>query len=197
MKKSLLGRRKIVFLKSEVVLFVTTMLAFSFVAYHKDPYSFYKEHKEKYAQEIIKKSIQNKVNPSEMLAIAVTESALNPKAYSRTKDVGLFQVNCKWWYKEFDYRSIKSCEKAMMNASTNIDAGIYILKYFRKNFKQCAGKFAYRCYNGGQRWQRSKNKDKIIRYAASVLKRKKKIDIHYCDYIDKYKREALFNELLY
>jgi soluble lytic murein transglycosylase-like protein len=197
MRMNLDGHIKITFLKSEVNLFVTTMLVFSFVAHHKDPYSLYKAHKEKYAQEIIKKSIQNKVNPSEMLAIAVTESALNPKAYSHTKDVGLFQVNCKWWYKKFNYNSIKSCERAMMNASVNIDAGIYILKYFRKNFKQCAGKFAYRCYNGGQRWQRSKNKDKIIRYATSVLKRKKKIDFHYYDYIDKYKREALFNELLY
>ena len=59
-----------------------------------------------------------------------------------------------------------------MNPDLNIKKGIYILNYFRDNYKQCKGSSAYRCYNGGQGWPRSKNKQKIIKYQRKVSERK-------------------------
>ena len=157
-----------------------------------DPYRLYSPNKSFYAKEIVQAAANSPIPPAEALAIALTESNLNPRAYSRTKDVGLFQVNCKWWYKKFKYASIKKCEKALLDPFKNIEAGLFILAYFRKNFKQCRKELAFRCYNGGQRWQRSKNKKKIINYARSVARRKKNIEKYYRLYIYTYTREVTY-----
>ena len=127
-----------------------------------------------------------------MLAIAITESALKPKAYSHTKYTGLFQVNCKWWHKKFNYRSISVCEKAMLEPKINISKGIYILTHFRNKYSQCRGDLAYRCYNGGQGWIRSRNKHKIIRYSNKVKKRKAILLKYYREFIENI-RENLKN----
>jgi len=150
----------------------------------KDPYNLKNSHKTKYAQEIILQANKNNVLPSEALAIAQTESGFNPKAYSHTKDVGLFQINCKWWYKKFKYKNIKSCEKALFDPGLNISKGIYILTHFRNNYTQCRGSLAYRCYNGGQGWPRSKNKQKIINYSNKVRERKLKLHKYYTKFIE-------------
>ena len=182
---------KIIYWKSEVCMFSYIILGSMLVGQFKDPYNLKNSHKTKYAQEIILQAQKNNVVPSEALAIAQTESGFNPKAYSHTKDVGLFQINCKWWYKKFKYRNIKSCEKDLLNPTKNIKAGLYVLTYFRKNFKQCKGKLAYRCYNGGQGWYRSKNKNKIINYSNAVLRRKKKVEQHYRIFIQHYGRSHI------
>jgi hypothetical protein len=65
---------------------------------------------------------------------------------------------------------------------------MHVLTYFRNNFKQCKGNLAYRCYNGGQGWQRSKNKNKIINYSNAVLRRKRKVEQHYKIFIQHYGR---------
>ena len=91
-----------------------------------DPYRLYSPNKSFYAKEIVQAAANSPIPPAEALAIALTESNLNPRAYSRTKDVGLFQVNCKWWYKKFKYASIKKCEKALLDPFKNIEAGLFI-----------------------------------------------------------------------
>jgi len=168
-----------------------TMFSLVMLASPNDPYNLHHPRKNKYVKQIILEAHKRNVDPVEALAVAITESALDPTAYSHTKDVGLFQVNCKWWYKRFKYKSIRECEKNLLMPTKNIKAGLFILKYFRENFKQCAGTLAYRCYNGGQRWKRSKNKHKIIKYSGSVRRRKKIIDKHYGDYIYHYTRSII------
>jgi soluble lytic murein transglycosylase-like protein len=172
---------------------LTTMLA----AHVKDPYRLHSPTKKPHFHMILEKSVEHDVDAMEALAIAITESALKPRAYSHTQDVGLFQVNCKWWWKKFKYSSRRQCEKSLLDPARNIDAGLYILKYFRSSFPQCKGDLAYRCYNGGQRWPRSKNKHKIIKYSKAVQKRKAAIVRHYLNYIYAYQRRFIQNELLH
>jgi len=150
-----------------------------------DPYGLHREKKQVYINQIIKQAELQQQDPYELLAIAITESSLNPKAYSRTKDVGLFQVNCRWWYKKFKYDNIKQCEVSLMDPELNISKGIYILTHFRNNYKQCKGEFAYRCYNGGQGWPRSRNKHKIVNYGNKVRQRKKILHKYYKEMIEK------------
>jgi len=165
---------------------ISVMLLTSFVA-AKDPYGLKREHKKQQVHNIIKKASKTNQDVYELLAIAITESSLNPKAYSRTKDSGLFQVNCKWWYKKFKYDSMKSCKEDMMNPSKNIDAAIHILTSYRKRYNHCKGNLGYRCYNGGPGWPRSKNIEKIKRYEAKVRERKQILHSHYKDMIESIK----------
>jgi soluble lytic murein transglycosylase-like protein len=154
-----------------------------------DPYGIKREEKKKHFVNIIKHAEQKNQDPYELLAIAITESSLRPNAYSHTKDVGLFQVNCRWWYKKFKYKNIKQCETALKNPDLNIEKGIYILNYFRNNYKQCKGNNAYRCYNGGQGWYKSKNKHKIIRYEKKIRERKLVLKKYYTEMIEQIREE--------
>ena len=163
---------------------LTSIMQLSLLVGACDPYGLHKERKKKHAIEIIKQADKAKVDPYELLAIAITESAMNPKAYSHTKDTGLFQVNCKWWYKKFKYKNIKACEKALFEPTLNISKGIHILTHFRNNYSQCRGTLAYRCYNGGPGWPRSKNKHKIIKYQRRVLERKFTLHKYYKEMIE-------------
>jgi len=133
----------------------------------------------KNAKEIIKYAVENGEDPYQLLAIAITESGLNEKAFSRTKDSGLMQVNCRWWWKSLKFKNIKKCRVTMMDNRANIHAGVHILRYFKKNFKQCKGDKVYLCYNGGQRWRNSKNINKIIYYSGKVRWRKNILEKHY------------------
>lgn len=145
----------------------------------KDPYGLHKESKKVQVKNVIRFAEKSSKDPYELLAIAITESSLNPKAYSHTKDSGLFQVNCRWWYKKFNYPSIKVCEKDMLIPDKNIPAAIYILDSFRKKYKQCRGELGYHCYNGGQGWPRSKNKERILKYGKRIKERKQILHHHY------------------
>ena len=196
-KKMSRGWPKVQYWKSEVSVITVAILSMVVVGQFKDPYRLHSRAKEPHFHKILEKSLEQNVDPVEALAIAVTESALNPKAYSHTKDVGLFQVNCKWWWKKFKYSSRYHCERSLLDPARNIDAGLYILKYFRRSFPQCKGNMAYRCYNGGQRWPRSKNKAKIIKYSRAVEKRKRIIAQHYLEYIYAYQRRFVESELLH
>ena len=62
---------------------------------------------------IIKYSVEHSQDPYQLLAIAITESGLNERAYSRTKDSGLMQVNCRWWWKKLGYKDITKFRSAM------------------------------------------------------------------------------------
>ena len=158
---------------------LVSVLHFSIIVSACDPYGLERETKKKYLTQIIKHAEEQQQDPYELLAIAITESSLNPKAYSHTRDTGLFQVNCKWWYKKFKYANIKQCERAMLDPTINITKGIYILNSFRSRYKQCRGDLAYHCYNGGQGWTRSRNKDKILKYGKKVKERKKMLHKYY------------------
>ena len=163
---------------------IISVLHISIVAACCDPYGLHRESKKKYLVQIIEQAENLNQDPYELVAIAVTESSLRPDAYSHTHDTGLFQVNCKWWYKKFKYKSIESCKEAMLDPATNISKGIYILNSFRSRYKQCRGKLAYRCYNGGQGWQRSRNKHKIINYGKKVEERKVVLHKYYNELIE-------------
>ena len=149
-----------------------------------DPYGLNKEAKNKEVVKIVNFAEENKKDPYELLAIAITESSLNPKAFSHTRDSGLFQINCKWWYKKFKFKSRKSCERLILQPIRNISAGSFILNHYRNKYKQCKGKLAYRCYNGGPGWPRSKNKHKIIKYQRRVLERKFTLHKYYKEMIE-------------
>lgn len=83
---------------------LTSIMQLSLLVGACDPYGLHKENKKKHATEIIKQADEAGADPYELLAIAITESALRPDAYSHTKDTGLFQVNCKWWYKSLNIK---------------------------------------------------------------------------------------------
>ena len=168
---------------------IVSFLHLSLLVTACDPYGLHKKNKQFYVKKIIREAEKNHQDPYEVLAIAITESSLNPKAYSHTKDTGLFQINCRWWHKKFEYKTIKECEKGMLNPDVNIAAGFRVLNYFRKNYKQCRGKLAYRCYNGGQGWPRSKNKDKILNYSKKVEQRKKLLYKYYKELIENIRLE--------
>jgi len=144
-----------------------------------DPYRLTRSSKIKHVKMIVEYAETNNHDAYELLAIAITESSLNPRAYSHTKDSGLFQVNCRWWYKHFKYKTIKECEAAMFDPDVNIQKAIYILNSFRGKYKQCRKNYAYRCYNGGQGWPRSKNKNKILNYGKKVEERKRVLHKYY------------------
>ena len=143
-----------------------------------DPYGLNRQSKRKQVVNIIKFAENNQKDPYELLAVALIESSLKPTAYSRTRDAGLFQVNCKWWQKSLKYDSRKECEQSMFKA------GSYILNYYRNKYKHCRGELAYRCYNGGPGWPRSKNRKKIINYQKKVTQRKKNLHKYYKDLIE-------------
>lgn len=168
---------------------LVSVLHFSVLASACDPYGLYNQTKQKYLRQIIKHAESVKQDPYELAAIAITESSLKPKAFSHTQDAGLFQVNCRWWYKKFKYKNIKECERAMFNPSVNIEKGAYILKSFRSKYKQCRGDLAYYCYNGGQGWRRSRNKNKILNYGKKVQERKKVLHKYYTDLIEQIRLE--------
>lgn len=166
-------------LGAKMSLSATTMLGMLIISSNCDIYGLKKETKSLHVEKIIELAEQNNEDPYELLAIAITESSLKADAYSHTKDIGLFQINCKWWYKKFKYDSMKSCKEDMMNPSKNIDAAIHILTSYRKRYNHCKGNLGYRCYNGGPGWPRSKNIEKIKRYEAKVRERKQILHSHY------------------
>ena len=130
-------------------------------------------------------AIANHPDPLHIVKIpSRISNAKTIKAFSRTKDSGLMQINCRWWWKNLKFKNIKKCRVAMLDSEVNIKAAIHILGYFRKNFKQCQGDNIYRCYNGGQGWQRSKNIKKIIHYSGKVKWRKNVLEKHYSGLIN-------------
>jgi soluble lytic murein transglycosylase-like protein len=155
-----------------------------------DPYGLNRQAKHKQVVNIIKFAENNQQDSYELLAIALIESSLKPRAYSHTRDSGLFQVNCKWWRKSLKYKTIRECEKDMFNPEVSVKAGSHILNHYRNKYKHCKGELAYRCYNGGPGWPRSKNKMKIINYQKKVTQRKKNLYKYYKDLIEQIRSQV-------
>ena len=100
------------------------------------------------------KYIPEGVDPMEIIAIGIVESNLTPRAVSHTGDYGVLQVNCRIHRKRLKREfGVVNCEKEMLWTPVNVKAGVRILLLFRKGYKQCRGKNAYACYNGGQGWK--------------------------------------------
>lgn len=146
-----------------------------------DPYHLNKPHKLRHIKTIIKYADRLDQDPYELLAIAITESNLRPKVISSAGAVGLFQVMCKYWYQRTGHKSIAECNKELLKPHKSTKAGIKVLTTYRKNYEQCKGDLAYRCYFAGQGWRkcRPRTQKKIIRYEKKVRQRREVLHKYY------------------
>jgi len=167
-------------------MFGQTVLALAIISSF-NPFNLNKPAKAKHVKMIVEYAEAHDQDPYELIAIALTESSLNPKAVSWAGAVGLFQVMCKYWYQPLKYQTIQHCEASLFDPQKNIAAGVYVLTTYRKTFKQCKGTFAYRCYYAGQGWTRrtGKIKAKIERYEKKVLQKQEILHRYYGDLIEK------------
>ena len=156
------------------------------------PYNLEKPAKAKQVKMIVEYAEKHDQDPYELVAIALTESSLNPKAVSWAGAIGLFQVMCKYWYQPLKYQTIQQCESALFDPHKNVAAGVYVLTTYRKYFTQCKGTLAYRCYYAGQGWTRrtGKLKKKIERYEKKVVHKKGVLHKYYKDLIENIRSKA-------
>jgi len=103
-----------------------------------------------------------------LLAIAFRESSLHNDVISDTGDVGIFQVNYRWWGKELGYADFKSFYQANIRIKRNARHAIDILRRFSKH-RSCKGDNIFACYNGGYGWQKSKQRRYIEYYRDNVV----------------------------
>jgi len=157
-----------------------------------NPYRLDKPAKAKQVKLIVEYAEKHDQDPYELVAIALTESSLNPKAVSWAGAVGLFQVMCKYWYQPLKYQTIQQCESALFDPLANVKAGVHVLTTYRKKYKQCRGSKAYRCYYAGQGWTRrtGKLKKKIERYEKKVLHKKAVLHKYYTGLIESIRSEV-------
>ena len=151
-----------------------------------DPYHLTRPSKIKHVKMIVEYAETHDQDAYELLAIAITESNLRPKVVSWAGAVGLFQVMCKYWYKPLKYKTIKQCNEALFNPYKNMEAGVYVLNTFRRNYKHCKGDLAYRCYYAGGDWIRRKGNlgAKIRRYEKKVRNTREQLHTYYKDLIE-------------
>ena len=143
-----------------VELTLVALLAYNFPSY-------FNTEQELNAAVIIDKSLQIPEDPYFMVALAWTESRLKTGKVSRTGDYGLFQVNYRFWAKRWGYKDRNKFLVDMSSAAHATIAAAVVLQEMRK-YRACQGLNLAACYNGGPGWQKSKNKEKIIKYANTV-----------------------------
>ena len=114
---------------------------------------------------------------STLLAIAFRESSFKTGLISAQGDVGVFQINGRWWWKKLEYASRADFVKKNQDVSANTKNAIFIIKKF-KRFKTCRGDKVFACYNGGPGWQLSKNVEKIKAYQKRVIRARYLISRH-------------------
>lgn len=83
------------------------------------------------ASTIVEHADSNGLDPYVMLSLAWVESNIRPHLRSPTGDYGLFQVNCKMWWKLLDFGSWADCRDEMLKPEPNILAAIEIYTRFR------------------------------------------------------------------
>ena len=106
-----------------------------------------------------------------------SESSFKTGLISRQGDVGIFQINTRWWWKKLGYSSRSEFAKKNQDVTTNAKNAIFIIKKF-KRFKTCRGDNLFACYNGGPGWRLSKNVDKIKAYQKRVIRARYLITRH-------------------
>jgi hypothetical protein len=112
-----------------------------------------------------------------LLAIAFRESSFKTGLISKQGDVGVFQINARWWWKKLGYTNRADFIKKNQDVTTSAKNAIIILKKF-KRFKTCRGDRVFACYNGGPGWQLSKNIEKITAYQKRVIRARYLISRH-------------------
>jgi len=112
-----------------------------------------------------------------LLAIAFRESSFKTGLISKQGDVGVFQINARWWWKKLGYTNRADFTKKNQDVTTSAKNAIIILKKF-KRFKTCRGDRVFACYNGGPGWQLSKNIEKITAYQKRVIRARYLISRH-------------------
>ena len=113
-----------------------------------------------------------------LLAIAFRESSFHNDVVSDTGDVGVFQINYRWWHKEFGYKDFKSFYQANIKVATNAEHAVKILRRFSKN-KACKGDNIFACYNGGYGWRQSEKSKYIMLYRDNVVKTRNMLRVKY------------------
>ena len=151
-----------------------------------DPYRLTQPSKLKHVKMIVEYAETHDQDAYELLAIAITESNLRPKVVSWAGAVGLFQVMCKYWYEPLRYKTIKECNKALLDPYKNMEAGVQVLTTYRQRHKYCKGDLAYRCYYAGGGWIRRNGNlaAKIGRYEKKVRKTRENLHTYYRDLIE-------------
>jgi len=143
-----------------IYLYLAALLAYDFPSYFNPA-------QEVNAAIIIDKSVQLGQDPYFMVALAWTESRLKGHKVSKTSDYGIFQINYRFWGKKWGYKTRKKFLIDMSNPGHGTVAATVVLREMRK-YKACRGLNLPACYNGGPGWQKSKNKEKIMKYANKV-----------------------------
>jgi hypothetical protein len=156
---------------------LVSLLAYNFPSY-------FDAEQELNAAVIIDKAVDIGEDPYFMVSIAWVESRLKTGRVSHTGDYGLFQINYRFWGRKWGYKSRQKFLVDMSSATHATVAAAVVLKEMR-NYQACAGLNLPACYNGGPSWQRSKNKDKILSYAAKVQKMRGIFMRRYPDWVKK------------
>ena len=112
-----------------------------------------------------------------LLAIAFRESSFKTGLISKQGDVGIFQINARWWWKKLGYKNRADFTKKNQDVATSAKNAITIIQKF-KRFKTCRGDRVFACYNGGPGWQLSKNVEKIKAYQKRVIRARYLIKRH-------------------
>ena len=139
---------------------LVSLLAYNFPIY-------FDQEQELNSAVIIDKSLDIKEDPYFMVALAWVESRVKTGRVSHTGDYGIFQINYRFWGRKWGYTDRQKFLVDMSSASHATVAAAVVLKEMRR-YKSCEGLNLAACYNGGPRWQKSKNKEKIIEYANKV-----------------------------
>ena len=116
---------------------------------------------------IIKKAKEIGEDPYYLVATAWVESRIKAGRISHTGDYGIFQINWRFWARKWGYTSKQKFLRDMSDPDHSTVAAAVVLKEMRK-YEACQGLNLPACYNGGPRWQKSKNIKAIIRYANNV-----------------------------
>lgn len=107
-----------------------------------------------------------------LLAIAMTESNLNPNAIgpknkNGSYDIGMMQINSNW-IKTLESHGIS--EGDLIHACTNIDVGAWILA---NNIKAFGQKWmAVGAYNARTMWKREVYVSKVLKHYTEISNRK-------------------------
>jgi hypothetical protein len=147
----------------EFVSLVLTLAA----ANHNMPVYFDAEQRQ-IGQQIIQEAHKLGEDPYILMAIAWQETKIRRGKTSHTGDVGIFQINWRFWGKRvWKYKSYHQFVKDMDNVEHGTLAAVMVLREMRL-YKTCRGINLFACYNGGPAWMKSKNIDKIATYARRV-----------------------------
>ncbi len=116
---------------------------------------------------IINKAKEIGEDPYHMIATAWVESRVKANKVSGTGDYGIFQINWSFWGRKWGYTDKKKFLRDMSDPHHSTVAAAVVIKEMRR-YKACQGLNLPACYNGGPRWQESRNIKAILRYANNV-----------------------------